>query len=218
MTPVCLPTGPLGVNTYIVPCSAASGFDRVFIVDPGAEAGAIVERGGGAQVTGIVLTHGHFDHIGAVPELKELYKDAPLCIHTGDLGYTGTGAYERHRSDFMRVGASYLIDEFAAACPVFPEADIVFDIHTPQTAVLSFAPEWTVLHTPGHSPGSICLYHKDGVLLSGDTLFASGFGRTDLTGGSYEQLCESLAALFKLPDDTRVYPGHGPFTTIGKEK
>ena len=66
MTPVCLPTGPLGVNTYIVPCSAASGFDRVFIVDPGGEAGAIVERVGGAQVTGIVLTHGHFDHIGAV--------------------------------------------------------------------------------------------------------------------------------------------------------
>ena len=76
-----------------------------------------------------------------------------------------------------------------------------------------------VLHTPGHTPGSICLYFpEEKVLFSGDTLFHYGYGRTDLPGGNYGQLIDSLEHLFMLPDDVKVYPGHGDFTTIGAEK
>ena len=76
-----------------------------------------------------------------------------------------------------------------------------------------------VLHTPGHTPGSVCFYFpKEKVLLSGDTLFQMGYGRTDLPGGNYSQLINSLNCLFELPSDVQVYPGHGNFTTIGAEK
>ena len=76
-----------------------------------------------------------------------------------------------------------------------------------------------VLHTPGHTPGSVCFYFpKEKVLLSGDTLFQMGYGRTDLPGGNYSQLINSLNLLFELPSDVQVYPGHGNFTTIGAEK
>lgn len=204
----------LGVNTYIVPCSAEKVFSRVFIVDPGGDANLIIKKTENSEIAGIVLTHGHFDHCGAVKELKSRYPKAPLCIHKGDLAYTGKTAYDTHREDFLRLGALYLIDELKDAFYNFPEVDIVFDTDD----VLSFAPEWSCIHTSGHSPGSICLYHKSGRLLSGDTLFASGFGRTDLRGGSFEQLQKSLARLFELPDDTKVYPGHGGFTSIGREK
>jgi len=204
----------LGVNTYIVPCSEAQGFSRVFIVDPGGDADFIIEKTEDSEVAGIVLTHGHFDHCGAVKELKKRYKNAPLCIHKGDLAYTGKTAYDTHREDFLKLGALYLIDELQDSFYDFPEADIVFDTDE----VLSFAPEWRLIHTSGHSPGSICLYHTSGHLLSGDTLFASGIGRTDLRGGSFEQLQKSLERLFELPGSTKVYPGHGEFTSIDREK
>lgn len=202
------------MNTYIVPCSAAQGFSRVFIVDPGGDADFIIEKAQDFDIAAIILTHGHFDHCGAVKALKKRYKEAPLCIHAGDRAYTGTTAYDTHREDFLRLGALYLIDELKDAFYDFPEADIVFD----KDDALSFAPEWSLIHTSGHSPGSICLYHKSGHLLSGDTLFASGIGRTDLRGGSFEQLQKSLARLFELPGTTKVYPGHGGFTTIDREK
>ena len=202
------------MNTYIVPCSAEAGFSRVFIVDPGGDADFIIEKIEGSKVAGIILTHGHFDHCGAVKELKKRYVNVPLCIHKGDLAYTGKSAYDTHQEDFLRIGAAYLIDELKDAFCDFPEADVVFD----KDNVLSFAPDWSFIHTSGHSPGSICLYHKSGHLLSGDTLFASGVGRTDLHGGSFEELQKSLERLFELPDDTKVYPGHGSFTSIGREK
>ncbi|WP_428769490.1 MBL fold metallo-hydrolase [Treponema sp. HNW] len=202
------------MNTYIVPCSAAQGFSRVFIVDPGGHADTIAENTEDCEVAGIILTHGHFDHCGAVKALKKRYNGVPLCIHAGDRAYTGKTAYGTHREDFLRMGALYLMEELGDSFSDFPEANIVFD----RDDVLSFAPEWSLIHTSGHSPGSICLYHKSGHLLSGDTLFASGVGRTDLRGGSFDQLQKSLERLFELPDDTKVYPGHGGFTSIGREK
>lgn len=213
-----LQTGILAVNTYIVPCSAEPSCTRVFIVDPGGNADKIVQAVGTDDVAGIVLTHGHFDHVGAVPELKKRY-GVPLCIHEADLCYTGKAAAETHQLDFSRVGMFFSSDDPCASLADFPEADIVFRMNAEQERLpLDFAPEWSVLHTGGHSPGSVCLYHEDGCLLSGDTLFASGIGRTDLHGGNFEELMRSLSRIFKLPDATRVYPGHGLPTTIGREK
>ncbi|MGI5172996.1 MBL fold metallo-hydrolase [Treponema sp. OMZ 840] len=225
MTPLCFQTGPLAVNTYIVPVASAP--KHVFIVDPGGDEDFIISKLAGFELAGIVLSHGHFDHLGAVPALKKRYPAAPLCIHKADADYIGKNALAKHRRDFDRVGASYLICEFEALYPEIPNADIFFDassegvekLSTKDDFTLAFAPEWRIIHTPGHSPGSICLYNKaEKILLSGDTLFASSCGRTDLAGGNVKQLKQSLALLLQLPADTRVCPGHGDPTTIGKEQ
>jgi glyoxylase-like metal-dependent hydrolase (beta-lactamase superfamily II) len=94
-----------------------------------------------------------------------------------------------------------------------------FPIEPLNSQLSTFNSQLSILHTPGHTPGSVCFYWQDEkVLLSGDTLFRMGYGRTDLPGGDMGQMIDSLRCLFTLPDDTRVYPGHGDFTTIGAEK
>ena len=194
--------GPYGTNCYIVGSEATkSGI----IIDPGDDTGVILERVNklGLDIKMIVSTHGHIDHVGGLKDVKEA-TGAEMAIHADDAGFiTGTGT---------RI-FSMLISGLSYPKPPPPDrllkdGDIinVDDLH------------FEIIHTPGHTRGGICLF-GGGVLFSGDTLFNSSVGRSDLPGGSHRQLIESIQSrLMALPDETIVYPGHGPETTIGAER
>ena len=193
-----LVVGPFGSNCYIV--GSESGKEGM-IIDPGDEAGVILEKvkDSGLEIKSIVLTHGHIDHIGALKEVKKA-TGAEVAIHADE----ADSLQEQPLSTLL--GLSY---------PTPPPADrSLQDGDSIEIGDLHFS----ALHTPGHSPGGICLLGQ-GVVFSGDTLFNYGIGRTDLPGGNYNQLMNSIhTRLMTLPDDTTVYPGHGPETTIGAER
>jgi len=188
--------GPFGSNCYIV----GSESDKVgIIVDPGADANDILKevKELGLDIRYIVLTHGHMDHIGAVKGVKEA-TGAEVAVHADDARF------------LRRLSLSTLYNRSFPASPdrLLGDGDSIDagDLH------------FTVLHTPGHSPGGICLLGH-GILFSGDTLFNHGIGRTDFPGCSHSQLINNIRTrLMTLPDDTLVYPGHGPETTIGTER
>ena len=188
--------GPFASNCYIV------GFEsdnEGMIIDPGASAKQILStvKELGLNIRLIVLTHGHMDHIGAVKGVKEA-TGAEVAIHTDD-------------ARFLRRLSLSTIYNFSF--PSTPDR-LLGDGDSIDVGDLHF----TVLHTPGHSPGGICLLGH-GVLFSGDTLFNYGIGRTDFPGASHNQLMNSIyTKLMTLPDDTVVYPGHGSDTTIGTER
>jgi hydroxyacylglutathione hydrolase len=198
-----LPNGALQANCYIVMCPTTH---EAMVVDPGAEPERILAavREMGARVTRIVHTHGHFDHIGATEALLAgLSAPVPVFAHPAD-------AY-LYTPEARAMGASmgYLAPEHL----VTPDADLHDGDEVP-VGTLRFA----VIATPGHTPGGVCL-RSGNLLLSGDTLFRRGIGRTDLPGGDEEAIYESiLTRLYPLPPDTRVLPGHGPATTIGEER
>ncbi|MDD4796614.1 MAG: MBL fold metallo-hydrolase [Eubacteriales bacterium] len=146
----------------------------------------------------ILLTHGHFDHIGSVDELRAA-QDVPVYIHPLDAA--------------LLTAADGNLSSLLGAPLVIGAADAL--LHDGDTLLLGDTPI-QVLHTPGHTPGSCCFF-CGGALYSGDLLFCGGVGRTDLPGGDAAQLQESLARVLELPPDTPVYPGHGPSTTIGNE-
>lgn len=193
--------GQLGVNCFILADPETK--DGV-VVDPGDESGAILElvRAKGVKVKYILNTHGHFDHIGGNLKLVEA-TGATLMIHRGDEPFLSRASLSARnyglKADDSPSPAAYLEDG----------QSITFG-----------SIELKVIHTPGHTPGGVCLHiPSEGVLISGDTLFAESIGRTDLPGGSTEQLVTSIRTkLLVLPDETRVYPGHGPATTIAHEK
>lgn len=193
-----LVVGPLAVNCYIVGDEATR---EAMVIDPAAEAGVILRsiEELGLKVKSIVLTHGHPDHVAALKEVKEA-TGAEIAVHSGDAEY--------HRQQALAL-------LFGLFCPDPPPPDrLLKDSDSINIGGLHFE----VMHTPGHTPGSICLLGH-GVLFSGDTLFNYGIGRYDLPGGDYAQLINSLrATLMSLPDETIVYPGHGPETTIGAER
>lgn len=195
----CRAVGAMGANCYLISCLETK---KAAIIDPGANSAGlkqwVAEKG--VQVEYILLTHGHFDHIGAVDDLRELYH-AKVGIHTEDAIMLTSGAHNLSRM----VGRS--LD--------FKPADLLLeDGQELHVGNLTFR----VITTPGHTLGGVCFLTPEG-LISGDTLFDGSIGRTDFPGGSYEDLINSIKnKLLLLPEETKVYPGHGPETTIGREK
>jgi hydroxyacylglutathione hydrolase len=197
-----LVVGPLASNCYIV---GSSSTKQGMIIDPGAEAATILRtvQQMGLSIPLIVVTHAHIDHIDALRAVKEKTK-AQFAIHEAEKGLLSAAPP-------MGVLASLGLSAFKP----YPHPDrLLKDGDRIDVDDLHFE----VLYTPGHSPGGICLLGH-GVVFSGDTLFNFGIGRTDFPGGSHERLMQSIREkLMVLPDETIVYPGHGPATTIGDER
>ncbi len=194
-----LPIGLVGSNTYLV-YDEENG-DGV-IVDPGGETQPLLDEIGQrrVQVRYILNTHAHFDHVAANAAVKAQF-DVPLGLHPAD------------RELLLHGGGAALFGLNYVPSPP-PDLDLVEGLGL-EIGALHFQ----VLHTPGHTPGSVCLYiPEESALLTGDTLFAGGVGRTDLPGGNARQLTESLRRLLALPPETTVYPGHGAVTTLRAER
>ncbi len=209
--------GPLYTNAYIV----STGKKECFLVDPGAEATKICSRLESLNLIpqAIICTHGHLDHTSAAREIQSRYlveRDhrIPIGIHPNDAPYFGDGAEERHRECFLPLGkqAAEVFDHLKADIPT---ADFLIEIGG---SILES--DFMALETPGHTPGSISLYSElRGVVFSGDTLLFKSVGRSDLPAGSADALVKSISTqLFGLPDETRLFPGHGPFSSIEREK
>jgi glyoxylase-like metal-dependent hydrolase (beta-lactamase superfamily II) len=192
-----LVTGELGTNCWLV---GDTDGGPALVLDPAGSPERVTTSLGGRGVSAIVLTHGHFDHLGAVGELVSS-SGAPLMVHALDAPCI---------TDAAENGAAFFGFDLAA-----PAADTLLD---EGDVVRAGALAFEVLHTPGHTPGGICLLGH-GHLFSGDTLFSGSVGRTDLPGGDGRTLKRSLdEKLAQLPDETVVHPGHGPDTTIARER
>lgn len=190
------PTDLLGANCYLV-----YNQNQAVVVDPagvGDELTTVLTTLQ-LELIAIINTHGHVDHIMGNSWIKARTK-APIMIHEAD----GTYLDDPDLNLSVWVGGTSLTG---------PSADVLL---VDQQMIEIGDKQLQVIHTPGHTPGCICLYHPD-MLLSGDTLFKSAVGRTDLPGGNSHQLKNSLQKLKKLPGDTVVYPGHGQQSTIANE-
>ena len=187
-----LQVGPIGTNCYLLEDEKAH---VAAVIDPGDEAGRILQviKDDGVDVKYILLTHGHYDHTTAVPELHQALPQAEIYIHKAD----ANGAGSR----------------------LFPLAGQIPDLKFYDEGDALTLGELTiqVLHTPGHSKGSVTLKVAD-VLFCGDTLFAGSCGRTDLAGGSYDEIMVSLKKLGELPGDCHVCPGHDVTSTLERER
>ena len=191
--------GNLGTNCYIAYCEDTL---QAFVIDPGDDATRIIKtiNEKRLKVSAIINTHGHFDHVMANTRLKDATQ-APIWIHAGDAEMLTSGS--KNLSSFMGPGITC-----GSADRELSEGDVL----------TAGSVTFKVLHTPGHTPGGICLLAED-VVIVGDTLFAESIGRTDFPGGSYSQLINSIKTkLMTLGDEYKVFPGHGPATTIGWER
>ncbi len=198
-------TGPLFVKTWAFMIG-----EKLVLVDPGGSDEELLQHIEKCHPSSIdiMLTHGHFDHVGGIPYLATHYSIAHIYIHKADSMYLGKDAKENHIKCFTPIKAErYILNmqgEFPPATDYIEDGDVVNG--------------FTVIHTPGHTEGSVCFYNKDAkTLLSGDTLFRRSRGRTDLMGGSEEAIRQSLIKLLAIPEDVAVYPGHGACTIMGEE-
>lgn len=186
-----MPVGPIGTNCYVL---ADESQKLCAVVDPGGDAGAILEmlKEDGLALSAILLTHAHYDHTGGVAGLEAAFPNTPVYVHKGDVEGVNPAMF-----------------------PPLPKDQVRYYDEGDQVMVGSISVD--VLHTPGHSKGSVVLKAGD-VLFTGDTLFRGSCGRTDLPGGSYEQIMASLARLAALPGDYRVCPGHEGLSTLENER
>jgi glyoxylase-like metal-dependent hydrolase (beta-lactamase superfamily II) len=199
--------GPFFKNGYVVGCEATN---HAVLIDPGDEIEHLLDviRNRALSVTHILLTHAHVDHVSGVAEAKRSL-DVPIYLHQDDL--------------FLYQNAVRTGMMFGLTVEEPPPVDHYYEGEGP-IAFGEYAVR--VVHTPGHCPGGVCLAVSkadDGAsppaLFVGDTLFAGSIGRTDLPGGNYQTLLKSITeVLFAFPDDSVVYSGHGPETTIGRER
>jgi hydroxyacylglutathione hydrolase len=195
------PVGPLQCNCTIL---ADEETREALVVDPGDEIGRIHRRLAtlGLTLKQILITHAHIDHVGGALKLKAL-TGAPIYLNEADLPLL----------QMMSMQAAWLGIETPETAP--PDESLTDGRHV---GLENYPAE--VIHTPGHTQGSICLHFAPlKMVLAGDTLFAGSIGRTDLPGGNFEQIIDSIhSRLLNLPDETRVVPGHGPATTIAVER
>jgi glyoxylase-like metal-dependent hydrolase (beta-lactamase superfamily II) len=204
-----LVVGPVATNCFIYHPQDGAG---AVLIDPGDEPDAVISALGRLSLTPqyIVLTHGHFDHIGALAAVAAAFKaNRPIiAIHRLDAEYLGPGSLQVHKASVaVAMGDASIVDgwdEPPAAGRILEDGDVIGP--------------FTVLHLPGHTPGSAAFWDKDtGVLFSGDTLFKKDYGRTDLPGGDGVAMRASLRRLFAMDGNIEVYPGHGNSTTIANE-
>jgi glyoxylase-like metal-dependent hydrolase (beta-lactamase superfamily II) len=194
-----LQVGHLGTNCYVVYCEKTL---KAGVIDPGGSAETIIAEINKAnlKVDYIINTHGHADHIAANDAVQQA-TGAKILIH--------------HEDAAMLTSAQQNLSTFIGGGIICQPADQLLS-HNDSVMIGNI--ELKVLHTPGHTPGGICLL-SDKVLIAGDTLFAESIGRTDFPGGSYNQLINSIKVnLMNLADDVEVLPGHGPKTSIGWER
>lgn len=195
-----LSLGLVQTNTYFI-----EGDKGVILIDPSGESDRIIKKLHeiNKPLQAILLTHAHFDHIGALDDVLARY-DVPVYMHQEEFDFL-TSPMKNGSEKFEQYGVPQIISE--ARPKALQEGD--FEI-----AGMPFK----VLHTPGHSPGSLSYVFKDFAVV-GDTLFNNGIGRTDLYRGSHETLVQAIKSkLFKLEPDLPIFPGHGPYTTIEQEK
>ena len=205
--------GSFGTNTYVVSSKAQAGNGgTVLLIDPACSSpyeqqmllhyvSSLPFREGQGLGFQIIATHGHLDHLWGAAWAAEQWH-TPVLMHEKDIPMA-----EAMQMQYNLFGIRATPQPF----PVEPIKSSNLQMFKSSNV--------QILHTPGHTPGSVCLYWpEEKTLLSGDTLFRMGYGRTDLPGGDMGQLIASLQRLFDLPNDTKVYPGHGDFTTIGAEK
>lgn len=195
-----LSLGPIGTNGYIVGDEATR---KATVIDPGDEAPRLLTAISrlGLTVDAIIATHAHFDHVGAVRAMVDA-THAPFLIGEHELAVLAVAS---ERASAM----------FGIVVPQPPQPDRLLR----EGDRLTFGGQtFRVVHTPGHSPGHICLI-GDGLAFVGDVVFQGGIGRTDLPGGSHETLLRSIAThILPLADETILYNGHGPATTVGRER
>ncbi len=183
------PYGPLASNMYIL--ESCSG---TFLLDPSVYPDDLRDKLPDS-IDAIFCTHGHFDHINAIDKWSALYPEAKVFIHNGDRNCITDPVY--NCSSF-----------FADKCKYQSDVRDISECHIDGIVIEE---------TPGHSPGSVCIYYSEtgeSVMFTGDTLFKLGVGRPDLPGGSQKLLNESILKLSKFPFDTKIYPGHGPASTL----
>lgn len=195
--------GDFQTNSYVVRATEET-VDCV-IVDTGLSAQVLIDFlvENSLNPTAVIFTHGHADHIAGLNLLREKRPEIKVAIHTDDAEML---------TDPMKNLSIMTGNSFTSQ----PAEIVIREDETIEFAGITFE----TFHTPGHTPGGICLYcRSEGVVFAGDTLFADSIGRTDFPGGNYAQLIESIKSkLLLLPDETKVYTGHGPDTTIGYEK
>ena len=197
---ITIPVGPYATNAYIY-CNEATRAG--IVIDPASDAQGILDRAKahGVDIRAVLITHGHFDHIGAVDEIR-----AALNVPV----------YASRLEANLAKDASQNGTQFFGMRPITATVD---NFLSEEGAVDFGGVTMHVLATPGHTLGSLCFYvPEENALFAGDTLFKESYGRYDLPTGDYTELISSLERLLALPEETVVYPGHGPATTIGYER
>ncbi len=204
-----IPVGPLGTNCYLYQYSE----QRAILIDPGCDWEVLKSTLTASQLSldAVIYTHGHWDHILATTRIVS--KATPIIAHTREMELFTEESIDYFVTFMKRWGAyQYYADQgISPETPSKPN-QLVEDGST-------CIGNLQVIHTPGHTPGGICLYQKElGILFSGDTIFKGSRGRTDFKGGNDREMIASIQRIYNLPPETVIYPGHGGTTTVEEEK